>query len=188
MMRTLLLSTAFMVMLATPAWADDSWASDIEVMSAEDLDAHRGGFAIGNLNINFGATVTTLVNGAPALVTTLTWTETGSVIQQTVGDIGQNIADMSVAQREALGLGGLENAGGLVIDDEDGVTALVHNVTGGALQNIIINNAMGRDISQEIDVQLELPGFEGLQAMFEVQRFAGWITDDIQQGIVFGGP
>ena len=136
MMRALLLSGVFLAVLASPAWADDGWGEDIEVMDAEDLDAHRGGFEVNGLTFNFGATVTTLVNGIPALVTTLTWTDVGAFVQETVGDVGQNIADMTPDQLTALGLDGLENAGGVVIQDEAGVTALVHNISDGALQNI----------------------------------------------------
>lgn len=179
-MRALLLSTALFGLLASPAWADDSWGNGIEVMGAEDLDAHRGGFAIGDLNFNFGATVTTLVNGVPALVTTLTWTDVGSLVQQTVGNIGENIANMSAEQRAALGLAGLDSAGGIVIEDEAGVTALVHNVTEGSLQNIIINNATGRDLSQQVDVTLTLPGFELVQGALAVEMFGIRINDDMR--------
>ena len=185
-MRALLLSTAFMSLLATPAWADDGWGSGTEIMTDEDMDTHRGGFEIAGLNINFGATVTTLVNGIPALVTTLTWTDVGAFVEETVGELGQNIAGMTAEQRAALGLDGLENAGGVVIDDEAGVTALVHNITEGSLQNIIINNATGRDLSQQIDVTLTLPGFELIQESLALERFGLHLTDDLN--LLIGDP
>ena len=180
-MRALLLSTVFFGLLASPAWAEDGWGNDIEVMAPDDLDAHRGGFAVGQLNFNFGATVTTLVNGVPALVTTLTWTDVGAFVDQTVGSVGQDIANMTPEQLAALGLDGLGNAGGVVIDDEAGVTALVHNVTEGSLQNIIINNATGRDLSQQLDVTLTLPGFESIQGALMVEAFGFHLTDDINR-------
>jgi len=185
-MRAILLSGVFMAMLASPAWAAEPWGDNIEVMSAEDMDAHRGGFEIAGLNINFGATVTTLVNGIPALVTTLTWTDVGALVEETVGDVGQNISNMSPDQLTALGLDGLESAGGVVIDDESGVTALVHNITDGALQNIIINNATGRDLAQEIDVTLTLPGFEFIQSQLITERFGIHLTDEMN--IFIGDP
>lgn len=179
-MRTLVLSGVFMALLAAPACADDGWGDDVEVMSVEDLDAHRGGFEIGDLNVNFGATVTTLVNGVPALVTTLTWTDVGAFVEQTVGNVGQSIANMSPEQLTALGLNGLGNAGGVVIDDESGVTALVHNITDGSLQNIIINNATGRDLAQQVDVTLTLPGFEFVQDTLVVEMFGIHLNDDLR--------
>lgn len=185
-MRALLLAAGFTVMCGAPAWADESWGEDVEVMSVEDLDANRGGFAIGNLNFNFGATVTTLVNGVPALVTSLTWTDVGAFVEQTVGSVGQDIANMSPEQRAALGLDGLANAGGVLIADESGVTALVHNVTEGSLQNIIINNATGRDLTQEIDVTLTLPGFEFIQQQLNTELFGIRLSDDMN--VFIGNP
>jgi len=185
-MRAILLSGVFMALLASPAGAEEGWGDNIEVMSAEDMDGHRGGFEIAGLNVNFGATVTTLVNGIPALVTTLTWTDVGAFVEETVGGVGQNIADMTPDQLTALGLNGLENAGGVVIEDETGVTALVHNITEGSLQNIIINNATGRDLAQEIDVTLTLPGFEFIQGQLITERFGIHLTDEMN--VFIGDP
>jgi hypothetical protein len=162
-MRALLLATAFYAAFAAPAWAEESWGDDVELMSQEEMEAHRGGFTINGIEINFGATVTTLVNGIPALTTTLTWTDVGAIIDESIGELGQNIADMTPDQLATLGIDGLENPNGVVIEDEAGVTALVHNISEGALQNIIVNNATGRDLTQEVDVTLTLPGFEFIQ-------------------------
>lgn len=179
-MRALLLSSVFLSLLASPAWADDAWGDGVEVMGAKELDTHRGGFAIGNLNVNFGATVTTLVNGVPAMVTTLTWTDVGAFVEQTVGNIGQDIASMTPEQITALGLNGLSNPGGVIIDDEAGVTALVHNVTEGSIQNIIINSATGRDLAQQVDVTLTLPGFALVQSALVSELFGIHLADDLR--------
>ncbi len=186
-MRALLLSSLFLAALSTPARADDGWGQDVEVMSSDDMDAHRGGFEIGNLNFNFGATVTTLVNGVPALVTNLTWTDVGAFVDQTVGQVGQNISGMTPAQLEALGLSGLNGLGGVVIEDEAGVTALVHNITDGSLQNIIVNNATGRDLSQQIDVTLTLPGFELIQSQLTTEIFGMHLNDDLSTFLISPG-
>lgn len=185
--RALLLGGLFFATLSAPAFADDGWGQDVEVMDASDLDAHRGGFAIGNLNFNFGATVTTFVNGVPALVTNLTWTDVGAFVDQTVGQVGQNISDMTPEQLDALGLDGLNGLGGVVIDDEAGVTALVHNITDGSLQNIIVNNATGRDLSQQIDVTLTLPGFELIQNELATEIFGMRLNDDLTPFLISPG-
>lgn len=179
-MRALLLTGLFLAALSTPAFADDGWGQEVEVMSADDLEAHRGGFSIGNLNFNFGATVTTFVNGVPALVTNLTWTELGAFVDRTAGQVGRNISDMTPEQLNAMGLNGLSGLGGVVIEDEAGVTALVHNVTDGSLQNIIINNANGRDLAQQIDVTLTLPGFEMIQNELATEIFGMHLNDDLR--------
>jgi len=181
-MRALLLSTVFITLLASPAWADDGWSDDVEVMSVEELDSNRGGFVIGNLHFSFGATVTTLVNGVPAMVTTLTWTDVGAFVDQAVGSVGRDISSMTPEQLTALGLDGVGNVGGVIIDDEAGLTALVHNVTEGSLQNIIINNATGRELAQKIDVTLTLSGFELIQQRLTTEIFNIHIADDLAIG------
>jgi hypothetical protein len=179
--RTLLLAAFSFVAFAAPAWADDvGWGEGVDVMDSDELESHRGGFEIAGLDINFGATITTLVNGTPALTTTLTWTDVGAVVEETLGAIGQDIRGMSQAQLASLGIDGLENAGGVVIEDQAGVTALVHNVTEGALQSIIVNNATGRDLAQDIDVTLTLPGFELIQDALIVENLGIQIDDDLQ--------
>lgn len=180
-MRALLLSGVLFAALASPAWADGGWGEGVEVMSLEEMDEHRGGFEVAGIDINFGATVTTLVNGVPALTTTLTWTDVGAIVDESIGELGQDIHNMTPEQLAALGLDGLANPNGVVIEDEAGVTALVHNISEGALQNIIVNNATGRDLTQEVDVTLTLPGFEFIQDALVVESLG------IQLGADLGG-
>lgn len=186
-LRATLLSAVAFAALSTPAWADSGWGEGVEVMAEDELEAHRGGFEIAGLDINFGAVVTTFSNGVPVLTTTLTWTDAGAIIDQTVGNIGQSIDQLTGDQLTALGLEDLDGLGGVVIEDEDGVTALVHNITEGALQNIIINSATGRDLRQEIDVTLEIPGFDLMQDSLRTELFGFQITDDLR-GIMFYDP
>jgi len=186
-LRAALLSAVAFAALSPPAWADSGWGEGIEVMAEDELEAHRGGFEIAGLDINFGAVVTTFSNGVPVLTTTLTWTDAGAIIDQTVGNIGQSIDELTDDQLTALGLEDLDGLGGVVIEDEDGVTALVHNITEGALQNIIINSATGRDLRQEIDVTLEIPGFDLMQDSLRTELFGFQITDDLR-GIMFYDP
>jgi hypothetical protein len=171
---------ACVALIASPAYADkDPWA-DLDVMDAAELSSNRGGIAIApGIEVGFGAVVTTMVNGMPALQTQLTWTNTGAIVSQTITSAGQELSTLTPAQRDALGLGGLDSAGGMIINDANGVTALVHNVTEGSLQNIILNNAGGRDITQHIDVTLELPGFEAMQGLLSLERFGMRIDSDM---------
>ena len=185
--RALLLSGVFLAAFAAPACAEDGWGEDIEVMDVQDLEAHRGGFVVGNITFDFGATITTLVNGVPALTTTLTWTDVGAFVEETIGELGENINTLTDEQRAELGIDGLENAGGVIIADEAGVTALVHNVTAGALQNIIINNATGRDLTQEIDVTVTLPGFELIQSALQAELYGMRMSGELSPFLIDPG-
>jgi hypothetical protein len=179
---------ACIALIAQPAFAHDSWDEGVELISESEMDALRGGFAVGSgIEIQFGAQITTLVNGVPALTTNLTWSNTGQLVSDTIGQIGQSIEHLTSEQRAELGLDGLESAGGVVIEDADGVTALVHNITQGALQNIIVNSATGRDLRQEIDLTLTLPGFEAVQQSLQLERIGIRLDADLR-GVIIGGP
>lgn len=182
-LRIALISGAALAVFASPAYADESgWGAGVETVDDSELSDMRGGFRIPgtDIDVNLGAVVTTMMNGAPVLTTNVTWTDAGSIIDQTITDVGQSLNDLSPAQLEALGLAGLDGAGGIVISDAEGLTALVHNVAEGALQNIIVNAAAGRDIRQDIDVTLTLPGFEEIQRGLDVETFGIRISDDLQ--------
>ena len=177
--RALAFAACAVAGLIAPARAQDIWGEDVQVMDDNEMSDLRGGFAVQGIDINFGAVITTYVNGVPVLSTNLTWTDVGAMVDQTIGDAGENIADMTPAQRAALGIGDLGGAGGVVIADASGVTALIQNVANGSLQNIVINGATGRDISQNVDVTLTLPGFETIQNSLQVDQMALRINEDM---------
>ena len=186
-LRLALFTAAAFAVFAAPAYANDaSWGDEIEVMADDELGDLRGGFEVGGITINFGATVTTILNGIPVLTTNITVTDAGRVVDQTIADVGTTLDELSEEGRAALGLDGLgEDAAGIIIEDESGITALVHNVTDGALQNIIVNTATGRDISQDIDITLDLPGFEFIQGQLSLEHFGFRLQDDMM-GVAFG--
>ena len=189
-LRLALFTAAAFAVFAAPAYANDaSWGDEIEVMADDELGDLRGGFEVGGITINFGATVTTILNGMPVLTTNITVSDAGRVVDQTIADVGTTLDELSEEGRAALGLDGLgEDAAGIIIEDESGITALVHNVTDGALQNIIVNTATGRDISQDIDITLDLPGFEFIQGQLSLEHFGFRLQDDMM-GVAFGrGP
>jgi hypothetical protein len=180
-LRPLLLAACALTALSAPAYAEaGGWGDDIEVIEDAEMADLRGGFDIGGIEIGFGAVVTSTLNGVPVLTTQLTITDTGAIIQQTLNTVGQNLDSLTPEQRAALGLDGLEGLGGIVIDSESGITAFVHNVTNGTLQNIIVNTATGQEIGQSIDVTLTLPGFEYIQSQLMLERFGMQVSDDLQ--------
>jgi hypothetical protein len=188
-LRFTLFCAAALVGLSAPAYAnDDGWGEGIEVIDETEMQDLRGGVRIAGVDIEFGAIITTALNGVPVLTTQLTWTDAGAVVEQTMADVGESLSEMSPEELEALGLNGLEGAGGVVIDDEDGLTALVHNVADGALQNIIVNTATGRDVTQDIDVTLTLPGFDFIQSSLILERFGMRLEDDLRGVLVGWGP
>lgn len=180
--RALLFATCAIGAPSGAAFAEaaDDWGIDIAVMDDAELENVRGGFAVGGINFNFGAVVTSTLNGVPVLTTQITMIDSGAIVQETLSAVGRNLAELQPEELTALGLQDTENAAGVVIASESGVTAFVHNVTDGALQNIIVNTATGQNISQDIDVTLTLPGFEYIQDQLALETFGLRITDDLQ--------
>lgn len=175
----LLAAAAYAVCGASALAAEDPWAG-IEVMDDAEMAELRGGIRVTeNLDIGFGAVITTYANGAPVLQTELNWTDTGALVEQTYGALGTRIDSLPAAARSILGIEGMESGGGVVIADADGLTALMHNITDGALQNIIVNDANGRNLRQEIDVTLTLPNFEAMQGLFNLQRVGLRLDADV---------
>jgi hypothetical protein len=163
----------------------DAWAG-LEVLDDSDLADMRGGIAImPGVDIGFGAVVTTYADGSPVLSTQLTWTDAGAIVDQTISLAGANIEAMSPEALAALGLDGV--AGGVIITDAEGVTTLVHNVTDGALQNIILNDANGRDIRQTVDITLTLPNFEAMQSALTLERLGMSLSADLAHAAFVGG-
>lgn len=180
-LRTLLLATCALGALSGQARAEATdWGDDIEVMDEAEMGDLRAGFSVAGIQFNFGAVVTSTLNGVPVLITQLTMTDTGAIVQQTLNAVGENIASLAPEDLQALGLEGEENAAGVVIASESGITAFVHNVAEGTLQNIIVNTATGQDITQDIDVTLTLPGFEYIQSQLALETFGLRISDDLQ--------
>lgn len=181
--RRVLSLTLSAALLATPAAhaaaPADIWA-DADVLSDEDMADLRGGIRLPNgVDVGLGAVVTTYSNGVPILATQLTWTDAGAVVDQTISNAGQDIRALSPEALAALGINPSSGAGGVVIADANGVTALVHNVTDGALQNILINNANGRDIRQDVNVTLTLPNFEAMQSAILLQQIGLRLDADL---------
>src|SRR5262249_9361252 len=132
------------------------------------------------VDVNFGAVITTYSNGIPALQTLLTWTDAGAFTTQTVGSLGQSLSSLTPEQRNNLGLSGLAGMEGVVIADDSGVTALVHNVSDGSLQNILVNNASGRDLTQTVNLTLDLKDFQATQSMLDLQHLGMRIDADMR--------
>lgn len=156
-------------------------------LSDAELGDMRGGFlSAGGVVFDFGAVVRTYVNGALALETRLTWTPTGPVTEQTTGSL-PGWTPIAPERVGALDLTGLPaGASGLVLNDEKGTTALIHNVMNGQLQNMVLNAADGRDIRQDMQVMLTLPNFEAMQRDYSLDRLGMQISHDLDWASIRG--
>lgn len=186
-LRDALLAGYALIALAAPAHAQTASIDNFEVIDDAELDDLRGGFSLGGIEIGFGAVVTSTLNGVPVLTTQLTLTDAGALVEETLSAVGNNLSALTPEQRTALGLEDVAGANGVVIDSESGITAFVHNVAKGTLQNILVNTATGQDIEQNIDITLTLPGFEYIQEQLALERFGLQVNDDLRSFSAGGG-
>lgn len=136
-------------------------------MSPADLQAMRGGYEAGGLQLDFGAVVKTYVDGELALQSRLTWTPQGAVKTLEVGAATPDLADL--AARSGLTLEG-DAAEGLLVRGEGGATAVLHDLSSDRIANVVINNANNRTIRQATEITLNLPEFAKMSGDFASQR------------------
>lgn len=170
---------------AQAAAASPPVASPPAPLPPEVLAELRGGFlSAGGVRFDFGVVVRSYVNNELALETRLRWTDGGPVNESVrhpvagVTDLSSALADLAGA---GLDLSGLSASGGVAVVDGDGVSALVHGVGDGRLQNLVFNAADGRALRQETAVTLTLPDLPGLQAAATIDGLRAAVGADLLQ-------
>lgn len=158
-------------------------------LSDDELSGLRGGFITTNgFTFGFGVVIRSYIDDKLALSTRLTWTPTGPVTQQTRGDV-PGVTDLASAMTSLLNSGidlsGLKGTGGgVALVDGNGATALIHNVTTGQLQNLIVNNANNRNLRQDMELNLYLPDLAAMQSATSAQQRAMQMTYDLNTSLV----
>jgi hypothetical protein len=169
-MRALLAACAVSA-LAPTGLGQEAGLADLEPLTNDELGTLRGGllFADG-IAFEFGATVRTTIDGRPALETRLTWTPDGVVVEDISALAGGPIPEF--------------HGFGLSITDASGTTLVGHRLLDGELQGFIINTGDDRNIRQEMDVTLTLPGFDLVQRDMLTDRLGFRINMDVADGLV----
>lgn len=158
-------------------------------LSDEELSGLRGGFITTNgFTFGFGVVIRSYIDNTLALKTQLTWTPKGAVTEQTRGDV-PGATDLASAMTSLLNRGidltGLTGtSGGVALVDGNGATALIHNVTTGQLQNLIVNNANNRNLRQDMELNLYLPDLAAMQSASSAQQRAMQMTYDLNTALV----
>ena len=122
-------------------------------LSDRELAAERGGLRLPTgMEVGFGASVRTFVDGALVLETKLVWTDLGATQTQsapplaTQGQTGQVTLAEGAAQLPGVALAG-----------DGGTTVVLHELSAARISNIVVNTANNRDIRQEVQIDLAIP-------------------------------
>lgn len=129
-------------------------------MSEDELSRERAGLLtpIG-VEIGFGATMRTYVDGSLVLETRLTWTDQGPV-KVVLGDVTATGLPPSAASTLTIPA----VAGG--------ATQIIQDLSGARIASVILNTASDRHIRQDTDVTLFLPQLPQLQGAFGAEQIS----------------
>ncbi|QYF86852.1 hypothetical protein [Brevundimonas sp. PAMC22021] len=159
-------------------------------LASAELAELRGGFLVaGGIQLDFGAVVRTYVDGQLALESRLQWTDQGAVTSQSLGSV-PGAVDLAGAMDQALKAGldiqALGSGQGVLLADGSGATALIQNIGRDGIQNVIVNNADGRNLRQEVEINLALPQLDALQAGSIRDRLSAQMSSDLAAASLLG--
>ena len=175
--------------VVAPAFMATASLAEPQPLSDDELSDLRGGFITTNgFTFGFGVVIRSYIDDKLALQTQLTWTPKGAVTEQIRGDV-PGVTDLASAMTSLLNNGidlrGITGtSGGVALVDGNGATALIHNVTTGQLQNLIVNNASNRDLRQDMELNLYLPDLATMQASSSAHARAAQLTYDLNTSLV----
>jgi hypothetical protein len=160
------------------------------VLSADELEAMRGGFRFAGLNFEFGANIRSFIDNQLVLESIVTITSDGAIQHQitTLPDTmpglaippqttnsgaqgtgavlpvsGQPSAASSVAAPSTVDLTGLGNALGVSVNDHKGFTAALHEATRQRITSTLVNTANDRKLRQEMEIRINVENFRQFQ-------------------------
>lgn len=121
-------------------------------LSDQELAAERGGLRLPTgMEVGFGASVRTFVDGALVLETKLVWTDLGAVQSRAPSLASQGQGGQVTLSEGAAQLPGVALAG------DGGSTVVLHELSAARISNIVVNTASNRDIRQEVQIDLAIP-------------------------------
>lgn len=151
-------STVLTIILCGLAGSAVAQPAPAQIGDAE-LESARGGFLVaGQVAFEFGAVTRTYAEGALALQTNVTWTANGAVVDHQSG------VGLPASVDGALSVGG---------------ASIIHRITEGGIASVLTNTDSGRELSQQTDVTLMLPGFEQVQAGMTQSLLGARLAADI---------
>lgn len=171
--------------------------SGIEVIAMDELEGMRGGLSIAGMEVDIGAIVRTIIDGQLALESQISLTSANE-IAAAIDAPGSGIN--AAASTTSGGSNGVKagtdanspvptannvtlqptsngaanpaanNSASFVINDSKGLTQVIHDLTRNRVVSAIVNQANGRDIRQEVDINITVSNFREIQRAAALQQ------------------
>tara|TARA_B100000700_G_scaffold21944_1_gene21272 strand:- start:9344 stop:10030 length:687 start_codon:yes stop_codon:yes gene_type:complete len=157
---------------ASPLNEDIYTHSHADVIPLDDMEELRGGFSIGGVDVDFGATLQTKIDGMVRMQTQLAFSQAGinvvseetTYLSPNATSISPNGTSVTQVAPKTFNLAGLADFSGVAFSDAGSFTAALHNITRNAIISTVVSNGSGQNISQSIDVSVTLRNAEALQS------------------------
>ena len=173
-------------------------------LEESEMAVMRGGLRVGGINIKFGVNLYTAVNGEVIQDSNFILTSTGleevlptntvasaGTTSETIqvgelfapvhtvgGESGNSIGDIT-STREGIDLSGLGDAEGVVINNDDGFTAVLHQITQDRIVSFLVTDANNQDIDRRVDVNITIENFTEYQGSVRDALLGGSISRDV---------
>jgi hypothetical protein len=153
-------------------------------LADDQLQAYRAGFSLLDAQeLNFSASVKSYLDGALVLESRLVWSSAGLPPHEAPTHSGALPSEVLASlSAQGIDMPALTEGGSAFISP-DGQTLFLHHAESGQLSNILLNTGDGHTLRQEINVNLDLPGFEATQAGMREALAMRAIADEIRLGL-----
>lgn len=150
--------------------------SYLNPMKKTELEMLRGGFQIAGIDMNFGATLQTLVDNVRmdtvfiihqggAEIVSQTVTQLKTIEDQFVSHVGQgsgqSIVDLTPS---GINLSGMKDLPGFVVSDSKGFTSVFHTATRDAILGSVVSDASKRDIQHQLNLGVHINNMPAMRA------------------------
>lgn len=144
-------------------------------LSDQELAAERGGLRLPTgMEVGFGASVRTFVDGALVLESKLVWTDQGAMQTQTAPSLGAPGQAGQVTLSEGAG-----RLPGVALTGDGGSTVVLHELSAARIANIVVNTASNRDVRQEVQIDLAIPELTQFQQAAIQERANMRMSDSV---------
>ncbi|MDE2465210.1 MAG: hypothetical protein KGO02_16060 [Alphaproteobacteria bacterium] len=176
----------------------DNPFAGLSTVSDHQLAGSRGGFMVEGVDVNFGAIVKTVVNGAVVLETQLTATNGGLVAVQSgpattsstpvpgSPQISVKVVDNTLVAEGTLVPG--QNApgvytSGVVITSPGGSSAAVSTFDPSRIVNAVSSNDSNQNITQQMEINVTLSNYSALRSQIQLSQLGTNVTNNVQSAL-----
>lgn len=174
--------------------------SGLQVVDADELSQHRGGFSVNGVDVNFGAMVTTFVNGVVILETQFTATEQGMTVSQSgpatessTPVVGAPELQVTVVNGSSQAAGslvpstfntsGVNGPKGVVISAPSGASAALSMINTMGVANVVVSNASNQSIAQQVEVNITLNNFSSIGQQIRLSQLGSQVANSVQDAL-----